>query len=170
MGGWRQGSSCASGILCSACKAIKKQCHPHCWNAMHAVHRVYFKREGEGEARNPLWRRPWVHEVGSAAATTNTTAPRQQKNGAGKPFSHPPKGSQLTFFPPLFLGGKWSMTIHQGCLVFKLPRGNVEGRCEMEGWGLGEVKGQRKKGGTFSEDGWLEGGERKKRGNNDSHV
>lgn len=26
----------------------------------------------------------------------------------------------------------------------------------MEGWGLGEVKGQRKKGGTFSEDGRLE--------------
>lgn len=25
-----------------------------------------------------------------------------------------------------------------------------------EGWGLGEVKGQRKKGGTFSEDGRLE--------------
>lgn len=29
----------------------------------------------------------------------------------------------------------------------------------MEGWGLGEVKGQRKKGGTFSEDGRL--GEKK---------
>lgn len=26
-------------------------------------------------------------------------------------------------------------------------------RCERERWGLGEVKGQRKKGGTFSEDG-----------------
>lgn len=42
-----------------------------------------------------------------------------------------------------------------------------EGKCgerrEMEGWGLGEVKGQRKKGGTFSEDGRLEknGGEQK---------
>ena len=39
-------------------------------------------------------------------------------------------------------------------------------RREMERWGLGEVKGQRKKGGTFSEDGWLE----KAEGNNKSHV
>lgn len=38
--------------------------------------------------------------------------------------------------------------------------------CEMEGWGLGEVKGQRKKGGKFSEDGRLEETE----GNNNSHV
>lgn len=29
-------------------------------------------------------------------------------------------------------------------------------RRETEGWGWGEVKGQRKKGGTFSEDGRLE--------------
>lgn len=36
----------------------------------------------------------------------------------------------------------------------------------MERWGLGEVKGQRKKGGTFSEDGRLE----KTEGNNNSHV
>lgn len=38
--------------------------------------------------------------------------------------------------------------------------------CEMERWGLGEVKGQRKKGGTFLEDGRLEETE----GNNNSHV
>lgn len=38
--------------------------------------------------------------------------------------------------------------------------------CEMERWGLGEVKGQRKKGGTFSEDGRLERTE----GNNNCHV
>lgn len=43
--------------------------------------------------------------------------------------------------------------------------GRGEG-CEMERWGLGEVKGQRKKGGTFSEDGRLE----KNRRNNNSHV
>lgn len=50
-------------------------------------------------------------------------------------------------------------------------RGGVVGggggeSCEMERWGLGEVKGQRKKGGTFSEDGRLE----KTEGNNNSHV
>lgn len=90
-------------------------------------------------------------------------AKKKKNDGEGKTSSHPPKGSQLTFFSPLFLGGKLSMTIHQGCLVFGPPRGNAEGRCETEGWGLGEVKGQRKKGGTFSEDGWLEGGERKKK-------
>lgn len=60
------------------------------------------------------------------------------------------------------------MTIHHSCLVFgrREERGKCGERHEMEGWGLGEVKGQRKKGGTFSEDGWLE----KNRGNNNSHV
>lgn len=74
------------------------------------------------------------------------------------------------------------MTINHGCLVFgrweegvcggvcgRVWGGGGGGRgasCEMEGWGLGEVKGQRKKGGKFSEDGRLEETE----GNNNSHV
>lgn len=61
------------------------------------------------------------------------------------------------------------MTINQGCLVSGRWEEGAGGRgesCEMERWGLGEVKGQRKKGGTFSEDGRLE----KTEGNNNSHV
>lgn len=55
------------------------------------------------------------------------------------------------------------MTIHHG-----ERRGEMwRERREMEGWGLGEVKGQRKKGGTFSEDGRLE---KKQGGDNNSHV
>lgn len=51
------------------------------------------------------------------------------------------------------------MTIHHSCLVFsrREARGNVEGERHVR-WrdrGLVEVKGQRKKGGTFSEDGRL---------------
>lgn len=48
------------------------------------------------------------------------------------------------------------MTIHHSCLVFQRRGGNLKRDVWRWDGGLGEVKGQRKKGGTFSEDGRLE--------------
>lgn len=63
-------------------RRCKRLCHPHSWNVMHAVHRVCFKREAEGEEERwggegkvALFSRNRVHrgsmlKVGSTTTTS----------------------------------------------------------------------------------------------------
>lgn len=79
------------------------------------------------------------------------------------PFNPSPLTHLFFFFFVLMVGNDQWRSIRD---VWSSATGRKHhgGRCELEEWGLGEVKGQRKKGGTFSEDGRFGGGVKGKEG------
>lgn len=118
-------------------RRCKRLCHPHSWNVMHAVHRVCFKREAAGGGEEVVGRRgePSLVETGCTGAPCLRWGlllllllllyyfMKQMK-----PKAHFPSTKNfsinlfLNFFKFFFRGGggKLSMTIHHGCLVFSL--------------------------------------------------
>lgn len=128
---------------------------------MHAVHRVCFKweaEEGGGGGGGELFRGARVH---GGLATRGGVCPAEKDEAQNSLplllFLLQKHTSPLTFFSRF----RWEIINDDQSLLFGLwpMRGGAGGggeRRETERWGLGEVKGQRKKGGTFSEDGRLE--------------
>ena len=152
-------------------RRCKRLCHPHSWNVMHAVHRVCFEREAEGggeERRggegNPLWKRQGAQRLGARGGVYYLYYyyfMKKMKQKTHFPPALPQKNFSINLF--FFLSSLpfwWEIINDDPSWLFGLQPTRGEGKCEerreMEGWGLVEVKGQRKKGGTFSEDGRLD--------------
>lgn len=172
---WIHGSRflccCALGALCTVGDAVKRLCHPHSWNVMHAVHRVCFKREAEGGGgggeegrRGTLFGRQGAQGLATRGGVHHHFyyfMKKMKHKTRFPPDQTPPPQKNFSINLFFFLSFWWEI-INDDPSRFVWSsaderRGEMCGeRRETEGWGWGEVKGQRKKGGTFSEDGRLE--------------
>lgn len=140
---WIHGSRflccCALGALCTVGDAVKRLCHPHSWNVMHAVHRVCFKREAEGGGgggeegrRGTLFGRQGAQGLAARGGVHHHFyyfMKKMKHKTCFPPDQTPPpkKTSPLTFFFSSPFGGKLSMTIHHGLFGLRPMRG--EGKC-----------------------------------------
>lgn len=130
-----------------------------CMQSIESVSSGRQRGEEEEEKRSPLWKRQGARG-GVYYDYYFMKKMKHKTHFLTPPAPPPPKKTPSINLFFLLLVGNYQWRSITGCLVFGRweERGNVERERDVR-WrdgGLGEVKGQRKKGGTFSEDGRLE--------------